>query len=86
MLSSWASATGKTESGTFITDSVAILDDRRREFVARNIADVGKAVLAVTLASYFFERLPLWLRWTLPILGFVFLISSVWIHPKQKEG
>lgn len=64
----------------------AILDDRRREFVAKNVADVGKAVLAVTLASYFFERFPLWLRWILPALGLVLMISSVWVHPKQKEG
>jgi len=61
-----------------------ILDDRRREFVAKNVADVGKAVLAVALASYFFERFPLWLRWMLPSLGMISLITSVWIHPKQK--
>ncbi len=63
---------------------MAILDDRRREFVARMVTDLGKAILAVALASYFFERFPLWLRGVLPSLGVVFLVVSVFIHPKQR--
>ena len=63
-----------------------ILDDRRQEFIARNVADVGKAILAVAFASYFFERFPLVLRWSVPILGMGLLAGSVIIHPKQKAG
>lgn len=65
---------------------MAILDDRRLEFVAKNIADLGKAILAVSLASYFFERFPLWLRWALPASGFGLLLLNVFVHPRQQMG
>ncbi len=63
-----------------------ILDDRRREFVAKNVADLGKAIWAVAFASYFFERFPLVLRWGLPGLAIAFLVGSVFVHPQQKKG
>ncbi len=63
---------------------MSFLDDRRLEFVAKTIADVGKAMLAVAFASYFFERFPTWLRWALPAATMGLLIGSVFVHPKGK--
>lgn len=63
---------------------MAIFDDRRREFIAKMIADLGKAIFAVTLASYFFERFHLWLRLGLPAIGMGFLILSVFVYPPER--
>ena len=60
-----------------------IIDEGRREFIAKNVADMGKAILTVGFASYFFERLPMWLRVAFVGLGVVFLAASVFIFPRK---
>lgn len=62
-----------------------ILDDRRQEFVAKNMADLGKAIMTVAVASYFFERYPLIMRWLLPGFAIMMLIGSVVIYPLQPK-
>lgn len=39
-----------------------IIDQTRREFTARYVADISKAIFAVALASKLFVDLPVWLR------------------------
>ena len=60
-----------------------VLDEVRREFVAKNVADLGKGILLVGFASYFFERLPLWLRVSFVSLGSLLFIVSIFIHPRK---
>jgi len=47
------------------------------EFIAKIICDLGKAILTVGFASYFFEKLILPLRICFVIIGIVLLIISV---------
>lgn len=63
-----------------------ILDDRRREFLAKIVADLGKAIIAVAFASYFFERLPMIFRWSLPLSAPGLLAVSIGIHPAERRG
>ncbi len=62
------------------------LHDETWEFIAKIISDLGKAVLTVGFASYFFEKLPLILRVVFTISGFVLIIASIHIYEKSKKG
>jgi len=64
-----------------------IVDQNVIEFIAKIICDLGKAILTVGFASYFFEKLILPLR-----IGFIFLglallgLSVILMMSKIKEG
>ena len=60
-----------------------IIDDARREFIAKIVADLGKTIFAVGLASYFFEKFPIPVRVSLSILSALFLVLSIFIHPPK---
>ena len=61
-----------------------ILDHSRREYIARQVGDLGKAILTVGLASYFFEKFPLPVRISLTCISLAFLIAGVFIQPRKK--
>lgn len=63
-----------------------IIDETRREFIAKIIADLGKTIFAVGLASYFFEKFPVLLKVALFIGCIVFLIGSIFIQPRKAKG
>ncbi len=62
-----------------------IIDKESREFIAKNIGDMGKAILTVGFASYFFEKLPIMLRVGFVAMGVVFFILSIIIY-SWREG
>jgi len=62
---------------------MAILDEARREFTARYLADISKAIFAVALASKLFIELVPWLRISLPILGVALFVVAFFIQPRQ---
>ncbi len=62
------------------------LHDETWEFIAKIVSDLGKAVLTVGFASYFFEKLPLILRVVFTIAGVTLIIYSVIIYEKSKKG
>lgn len=61
-----------------------ILNSVRKEFVAKLIGDLGKTIFAVGLASYLFERFPIGVRIALFIGCVLFLVWSIFIHPKER--
>ena len=62
-----------------------ILQDETWEFVAKIISDLGKAVLTVGFASYFFEKLPATLRVGFIVAAVVFFVLSA-IIIENKGG
>jgi hypothetical protein len=62
------------------------ISDKRREFIAKIVADIGKTVLGIGLASYFFERFQWPLRVVLTMLGPGLLLWSIFIEPKERKG
>lgn len=64
---------------------MVVVDQSCREFIAKNVADLGKAILTVAFASYFFERLPGFLRVSFVALGVTFLVASVLIYAWRGE-
>lgn len=69
-----------------ILELMIIIDQSCREFIAKNIADLGKAILTVGFASYFFEKLPLILRLGFLTLGIAFFIGSVILYGWKGDG
>ncbi len=65
---------------------MSIIDDSRREFIAKAVLNIGTAIFTVGLASYFFEKFPIALRIGLGITSVVFIVGSFFIHPRGKDG
>ena len=64
-----------------------IIDQNVIEFIAKIICDMGKAILTVGFASYFFEKLILPLRIGFVAIGLVLLgISVIVMMSKIKKG
>ena len=63
-----------------------IIDEARREFIAKIVADLGKTLFGIGLASYFFEKFPLPLRVLLSAMWPLLLVSSVLIQPRKPGG
>lgn len=62
---------------------MAAIDEARREFTARYLADLSKAIFAVALASKFFLELPWWLRVLLPLLGLLLFVIAFFLYPRK---
>ena len=60
--------------------------EKKIEFIAKTITDLGKAVVAVGLASYFFEKFPLMWRITVGVLSILLIVTGIAIYPEEKEG
>jgi len=65
---------------------IPIFDIKRREFIAKVIADMGKTIFAVGLASFFFEKFSFSLKVILWFICLTFLIGSIFIYPEKKKG
>ena len=56
---------------------------RRVEFIAKTLTDLGKAILVVGLASYFFEKFsPLW-RVVFTISSVVLIVIGILLYPAE---
>ena len=60
------------------------IDDARREYIARQAGDLGKNIMTVALASYFFEKFPLLMRIGICIIGIILIIIGFMIQPPKK--
>ncbi len=60
------------------------INDARWEYISRQAGDLGKNVLTIALASYFFERFPLPIRIGICIIGFILLIIGLLTQPSKK--
>ena len=64
-----------------------IIDQNVIEFIAKIICDLGKAILTVGFASYFFEKLVLPLRIGFVAIGIALLgLSVILMMSKIKKG
>jgi len=64
-----------------------IIDQNVIEFIAKIICDLGKAILTVGFASYFFEKLIMPLRIGFVAIGIALLgISVILMMSKIKKG
>ena len=60
-----------------------LFNEETWEFIAKIFCDMGKAVLGIGLASYFFQGKPLLLQIFLGILGLGMLVYSVYMISKK---
>ncbi len=62
-----------------------VLNKVAEEFTAKIYCDLGKNIVSIAFASYFFKDLPLPFRVVFVILGIGLLMFSVYIISKQGE-
>jgi hypothetical protein len=60
------------------------MNKARQEYLSGQIGDLGKNILTVAFASYFFEKFPLSLRVGICIIGCVVLYIGFVFKPSQK--
>lgn len=56
-----------------------------QEFVAKIYCDLGKNIVSIGVASYFFKDMPLFFRIGFAILGVAFIVISVRLYAKKGE-
>ncbi len=62
-----------------------LLNKVAEEFTAKIYCDLGKNIVSIGFASYFFKDLPLPFRVGFVILGVSFLIVSVYLISKEGD-
>jgi hypothetical protein len=63
--------------------SIKTLSPKRRELLARTVADFTKAIFAVAVASEFFKQLATWMRVALGLCIFIGVAGALKIEPKE---
>ena len=63
-----------------------IIDQARREFIAKYLGDISKTIFAVGLASKLFFEFPTWLRITLIMASVTLFIIALFIQPPKEGG
>ena len=66
-------------------ETIVIIDQSRREFIAKLVCDLGKTIFAVEFASYFFEKLPISGRILISIICLIMLLGSILILPIKRS-
>ena len=57
--------------------------NRKLEFIAKTVTDLGKGIVVVWIASYFFERFPLPWRIFIGSLSFLLIWIGVVLYPGE---
>ena len=65
--------------------SIKILSPKRRELLARTVADFTKAIFAVAVASGFFKQLETWVRVSLGLAILCGVVGALKIEPKERS-
>jgi len=55
--------------------------DRKIEFIAKTITELGKAIFVVGLASAFFEKFPFGWRVTISAVSVLLIVVGIVIYP-----
>ena len=63
-----------------------IINERRKEFIAKLVSDLGKTIFAVGLASYFFEKFPINVKIGLWLVFATLTLGSIFIYPSELKG
>ena len=57
--------------------------NKKIAFIARTVTDIGKAIFAVALASYFFEKFPLLWRVSVSVSSIIFIFVGILMFPEE---
>ena len=56
---------------------------RKLEFIAKTVADLGKGIAVVGVASYFFEKLPLLWRISIGTTSVLLIFIGIMLYPEE---
>ena len=60
------------------------VDDARQEYLSKLFGDLGKNIMTVAFASYFFEKFTLPVRISICIIAFIFMVAGLFLQPVKK--
>jgi len=60
------------------------MNKARLEYISKLLGDMGKNIMTVAFASYFFEKFSLPVRISLCIIAFVFMFAGLYFQPAKK--
>jgi len=60
------------------------LDDARQKYISKLFGDLGKNIMTVAFASYFFEKFPLPVRLIICIIAVILMILGWFVQPVKK--
>jgi len=61
------------------------LGSKRRELLARTVADFTKAIFAVAVASEFFKEFQVWMRVVMGLVILLGVAGALKIEPKERS-
>jgi len=61
------------------------MGNRKIEFIAKTLNDIGKAVFVAGLVSNFFPNLPMMFRAIVGILSLIFILTSIFLYPSGDK-
>jgi hypothetical protein len=59
-------------------------DDARLKYISKLCGDLGKNIMTVAFASYFFEKFSLPVRMSICIISIIFMFAGLLIQPAKK--
>ena len=60
------------------------MNKARLEYISKMLGDMGKNIMTVAFASYFFEKFLLSARIRLCIIAIVFMVAGLFFQPSKK--
>lgn len=60
------------------------VDDVRQKYISKLCGDLGKNIMTVAFASYFFEKFSLPVRISICIIAIVFMVAGLFLQPAIK--
>jgi predicted membrane-bound dolichyl-phosphate-mannose-protein mannosyltransferase len=64
---------------------VIVMNKENLEFIAKINCDLGKNILSIGVASYFFKDMPLFFRIGFGILGLALILISIFLYVRKGE-
>jgi hypothetical protein len=60
------------------------VDDARQKYISKLFGDLGKNIMTVAFASYFFEKFSLPVRLSICIIAIILMILGLLVQPAKK--
>ena len=65
------------------SQTVINFNEQTQEFIAKIYCDLGKNIVSIGVASYFFKGMPLFFRISFGILGVAFILTSIYTYARK---
>ena len=61
------------------------MNERKLEFIARTITDIGKAIVIASIISNFFKEMPVGVADLIILIGVLLMLTGTILYPGGKQ-